>query len=113
MWPRTSPTVTSQRDLGCGAAGLELPRHDQRGTPAREQRRDDPAGGAFGVADLAPGAVFLDDLDRQAGTAELPLCRVLGAGAGAHVHFVGLQADESRHGQAAAGRQGRGGLLGL
>ena len=62
----------------------------------------DPAGGAVGVAHLAPALEFLDDLERQAGAAVDPGGGVIGAGALAQVDPVGLEADEARHRQAAA-----------
>ena len=76
-------------------------RRDQRGAPAGQQRVVDPALRAFAVADAPPVLEFGGDLDRQAGAGVDPGDVVILGRAGAHIHLVGLQADEARQRQPA------------
>src|SRR5690348_12124935 len=60
---RAFAVVVPQRDFGRRLALLDLPRQDQRRAPAGQERLQNPARGAVGVAHLAPALELLDHLE--------------------------------------------------
>ena len=59
----------------------------------------DPAFGAVGVSNFAPGIEFGNHLDRQVGAIEHPINRVTDPGAGSNVNFTCPQGHEPRQRQ--------------
>ncbi len=104
----STPGSTLAFTPGIGV-GLGVQRHravlqpgpDHGGAPAGEHGVIDPAFGAFRITDAPPGFEFGGDLHRQAGAGEHPGDALVLARAGADIDLVGLEADESRHRQAA------------
>ncbi len=86
-----------QRDLVFG----RFPRRHEAGAVAGQQLLVQPAFGAVGIADFAPGVEFLDDFDRRAGFHIDPGNTVFRARADPHVDRVGAGGDEARQRQAA------------